>query len=323
MPHAASGALDADPFSCRDHEAAAAEAACGLVGLASAAVGAADARADVTAMGSASAAVATSSPCKADEATQAGDQGSMQQPHQQPQAMSTEAVVQQQQQPPGVSGLAAEDSFIDSATAAAAEAMHMLASCSGRTEPCSNPLKRKPEEFATTCDEGAAATAASGQMGGAEADADAPSAGQIAEALAAAAGLGSKEGAAAVQLTAGLNSSSNQPSTSDPPLQWSSTAMLQAAAAAGPQQSLSRHDSATAVPAPIAAEAAAAAPAAKRQRLSGVQMAELVASVRHHVQVNPERYTHCVIKDMKEKYPDLELNMGQVGSGDSEEQLLC
>jgi hypothetical protein len=53
-------------------------------------------------------------------------------------------------------------------------------------------------------------------------------------------------------------------------------------------------------------------PAAKRQRLSGAQMAELVASVKHHVQVNPERYTHCVIKDMKEKYPDLELNMGQV-----------
>jgi hypothetical protein len=51
---------------------------------------------------------------------------------------------------------------------------------------------------------------------------------------------------------------------------------------------------------------------AKRQRLNGVQMAELVASVRHHVQANPERYTHCVIRDMKEKYPDLELNMGQV-----------
>ncbi|WIA40087.1 hypothetical protein OEZ86_013499 [Tetradesmus obliquus] len=27
---------------------------------------------------------------------------------------------------------------------------------------------------------------------------------------------------------------------------------------------------------------------------------------------NPERYTHCVIRDMKEKYPDLELNMGQI-----------
>jgi hypothetical protein len=67
------------------------------------------------------------------------------------------------------------------------------------------------------------------------------------------------------------------------------------------------------------AQAAAAAavpscqqPAAKRQRLSGAQMAELVARVKHHVQANPERYTHCVIKDMKEKYPDLELNMGQV-----------
>ncbi|KAF6257803.1 hypothetical protein COO60DRAFT_1639694 [Scenedesmus sp. NREL 46B-D3] len=27
---------------------------------------------------------------------------------------------------------------------------------------------------------------------------------------------------------------------------------------------------------------------------------------------NPERYTHCVIRDMQEKYPDLELNMGQI-----------
>jgi hypothetical protein len=56
-------------------------------------------------------------------------------------------------------------------------------------------------------------------------------------------------------------------------------------------------------------------PSSKRQRLSGAQMAELVASVKHHVQANPERYTHCVIKDMKEKYPDLELNMGQVRGG--------
>jgi len=35
-------------------------------------------------------------------------------------------------------------------------------------------------------------------------------------------------------------------------------------------------------------------------------MSELIASVKHHVLVNPERYTHCVIKDMKEKYPELE-----------------
>ncbi|WIA19809.1 hypothetical protein OEZ85_005718 [Tetradesmus obliquus] len=31
-----------------------------------------------------------------------------------------------------------------------------------------------------------------------------------------------------------------------------------------------------------------------------------------HGLANPERYTHCVIRDMKEKYPDLELNMGQI-----------
>jgi hypothetical protein len=84
--------------------------------------------------------------------------------------------------------------------------------------------------------------------------------------------------------------------------------------------SLSSSAAAAAAAGGVGAAAAAAAgggggcqqPAAKRQRLSGAQMAELVASVKHHVQVNPERYTHCVIKDMKEKYPDLELNMGQV-----------
>jgi hypothetical protein len=53
-------------------------------------------------------------------------------------------------------------------------------------------------------------------------------------------------------------------------------------------------------------------PAAKRQRLRGGLMAEVAASVKHHVQVNGERYAHCVIKDMKQKYPNLELTMAQV-----------
>jgi hypothetical protein len=83
----------------------------------------------------------------------------------------------------------------------------------------------------------------------------------------------------------------------------------QAAAAAYLQQ---HHQPAAAA---AAATAAARPPASKRQRLSSTQMAELVASVRHHVTANPERYTHCVIKDMKDKYPELELNMGQVRTG--------
>jgi hypothetical protein len=53
-------------------------------------------------------------------------------------------------------------------------------------------------------------------------------------------------------------------------------------------------------------------PVSKRQRMTPEQMAALMDSVRHHIAVNPERYTQLVMRDMKEKYPELELNMGQV-----------
>lgn len=69
--------------------------------------------------------------------------------------------------------------------------------------------------------------------------------------------------------------------------------------------------SAASAPTPSAVPAMAF-PTAKRQRLSSEQMADLVASVQHHVQANPDRYTTLVIADMAAKYPGLELNMGQV-----------
>jgi hypothetical protein len=96
---------------------------------------------------------------------------------------------------------------------------------------------------------------------------------------------------------------------------YNSAGSLAAAAAAASMPAASALSTGS-MPVSSAAYAGAAAGGekpAKRQRLNGVQMAELVASVRHHVQANPERYTHCVIRDMKEKYPELELNMGQVG----------
>jgi hypothetical protein len=52
----------------------------------------------------------------------------------------------------------------------------------------------------------------------------------------------------------------------------------------------------------------------KRQRLTSEQMTVLLESLHKHVATCPERYTQLVIKEMREKYPGLELNMGQVGS---------
>lgn len=46
--------------------------------------------------------------------------------------------------------------------------------------------------------------------------------------------------------------------------------------------------------------------------MTSEQMAALVECVRTHVSTCPERYTQLVIKEMKDRFPDLELNMGQV-----------
>lgn len=277
--------------------------------------------------------------CTTSQATAAADsvQGQQQQPGHAGAAVfdtvkSPSAPLQQQQARPSSAGAAdrdnaAEDGGIDSAAVAAAEAMHMLASC--RSLPESIPaatsaagsLKRKLEE--------SPAAAAAATDGGAAESSVAPSASQVADALAAAAGLACTSSAAAPsqnqqqQLATSrqefhwskLQATTGTAAGQQPDLQQQLQQFQQQYQQQQQQAALALYDSATAAALPgaqvTAAPAAAAAPAAKRQRLNGVQMAELVASVRHHVQVNPERYTHCVIKDMKEKYPGLELNMGQ------------
>jgi hypothetical protein len=64
-------------------------------------------------------------------------------------------------------------------------------------------------------------------------------------------------------------------------------------------------------------------PASKRQRMTPEQMSALMDSVRHHIAVNPERYTQLVMRDMKEKYPELELNMGQVSRCEHPRVFFC
>ena len=54
----------------------------------------------------------------------------------------------------------------------------------------------------------------------------------------------------------------------------------------------------------------------KRQRMTSEQMTVLLDSLQKNVATCPERYTQLVIKEMKDKYPELELNMGQVGWGE-------
>lgn len=340
-----------EPVGRRESQAAA-EAAHGLVGLATAAAAASELRcaysAPVSSTESSQAdskdggncdAVMTDDCTTSRDAAAAAAQQVQQQQH--PGAAVVDALRPQQQlqQQAGPSSAyahqgvdTADDGCIDSAAVAAAEAMHMLASCGSLSDhttaaaAAGGCLKRRLEEPPAAAAAGInTSIAAEGSV--------APSVNQIAEALAAAAGLACTSSAAPIP------QQPQQLATASQELQWpSAAAMLQAAAAAQQpnlqqqlqqfqqqqqqqQAALARYNSATAAALPdaqvAAAAAAAGAPAAKRQRLNGVQMSELVASVRHHVQVNPERYTHCVIKDMKDKYPDLELNMGQVGTSDS------
>lgn len=52
-----------------------------------------------------------------------------------------------------------------------------------------------------------------------------------------------------------------------------------------------------------------------KRRMTSEQMAALVESVRTHVKSCPDRYTQLVIGDMRDRWPGLELNMGQVRTG--------
>jgi hypothetical protein len=225
---------------------------------------------------------------------------------------------------------------VDSATAAAVEAMSML---KGRAF---TPLQTAGSAEAVPVNQKRVRPADESTMTGGE-DAG-PSSQQIAQALAAAAQLAAAASAASDLPSAAAAADLIEPLIPPHPqqvaaeavgdcvgfsqLNWQRAGGLGAGASGVQQQHMmsvlaaiapnqQQRAVAAARPSPAAAAAAAggvaaAGPPAKRQRLSGVQMSELIASVKHHVLVNPERYTHCVIKDMKEKYPELELNMGQV-----------
>jgi len=281
----------------------------------------------------------------------------------------------------GSSPAAGVEDVVDSATAAAAEAMHLLASISSsaKQQPAAPTHHDMPAAAAADRASGAPVSAAGGVaaaaaplgpfVGGSskrkrEAASGAvdcevstsgtatssPLSGQVAEALSAAADLAGS--AAATQHQLGLQQGADAapgPMSASLDQQQLMQRLLQQQQLQSPWDMAAYNSQLTPLDLQLqqrqqalqfqlgsglagscgmlqglSAAAAAAAggqqPAAKRQRLSGAQMAELIASVKHHVQANPERYTHCVIKDMKDKYPDLELNMGQVRAESNSER---